>query len=69
MLSIKKNKKHQYLYLVPDEEDAAKWEMEVIDEDEMKARAEENALVEGARLFKIDKEIPIRFERTTHLEF
>ncbi len=68
MLSIKKSRSHQYLYLVPVEDEEEKWEMEVIDENELKVRAEENSLVEGARLFKIEKEIPIRFERITHLD-
>ena len=67
MLSIKKNKSQQYIYLVPVEEGLVKWE--IIDDDELETRAEENALVEGARLFKIEKEVPIRFERITHLDF
>ncbi len=66
MLSIKKSKHHQFLYLVPMEVDLVKWE--IMDEDELKTRVEENTLVEGARLFKIEKEVPIHFERITHLD-
>jgi len=66
MLSIKKSKNYQYLYLIPVEEDTAKWE--IIDENELKIRAEENLLVEGSRLFKIEREVPIRFEKITHLD-
>ena len=48
------------------EVDLVKWE--IMDEDELKTRVEENTLVEGARLFKIEKEVPIHFERITHLD-
>lgn len=67
MLNIKKKKKYQFLYLIPVEEGLAKWE--VIEEDELEARVEENLLEEGSRLFRIDQEIAIRFEKITHLEF
>lgn len=66
MLSIKKKRDYRYLYLVPLEEGVARWE--IIDESELKVRANENQLEEEARLFRIDKEIPIHFEKITHLE-
>ncbi len=66
MLSIKKKKAQTYLYLVPIEHEVARWE--VLDEQELTTRAEENLLEEGARLFKIDKEVPIHFEKITHLD-
>jgi hypothetical protein len=66
MLSIKKKKEQLYLYLTPVEHEVARWE--ILDEQELKARAEENLLEEGARLFKIDKEVPIHFEKITHLD-
>ncbi len=66
MLSIKKKKDHLYLYLVPIESEVARWE--IIDEQELKIRADENLLEENARLFKIDKEVPIHFEKITHLD-
>jgi hypothetical protein len=66
MLKIKKKRSYSYLYLVPLEEGVAHWE--IIDERELKLRVEENQLEEEARLFRIDKEIPIHFEKITHLE-
>ncbi|MBU2512543.1 hypothetical protein KJ966_14500 [bacterium] len=67
MLNIKKKKDQQYLYLVPAENGLAKWE--IIEQDELENRVEENLLEEESRLFKIDKEIFIKFEKITHLEF
>ncbi len=66
MLTIKKKKKQQYLYLEPVENGLAKWE--IIESDELENRVEENLLEENSRLFKIDKEILIKFEKITHLE-
>ena len=62
-----KNKKDiQFIYLTPAEDDLVRWEF--LDQEELDRRVEENLLVEGARLFKIDKEITIRFEKLTYLE-
>ena len=66
MLSIKKKKKEQYLVLVPLDDETARWE--IVDKAELGIRAAENQLAEETRVFKIDQEIKLRFEKITHLE-
>ena len=66
MLSIQRKKKQQYIYLVGAEEGTAKWEL--FDQEELEKRLGNGSLVEGCRLFKIDKEIFVRFETVIHLD-
>lgn len=66
MLSIQRKKKQQYIYLMPTEDGIAKWEL--IDVEELERRIENGGLEEGCRLFKVDKEINVRFETVIHLE-
>ena len=66
MLSIKKKRRHQYLYLVPVEDGLAKWE--ILEQEELEKMADENQLEENSRVFKLDQEVNIRFEKITHLE-
>lgn len=66
MLTIKKKRKHQYLYLVPMEDGLAKWE--ILEQEELEQRADDNQLEENARVFKLDQEVSLRFEKITHLE-
>lgn len=66
MLTIKRKKDQRYLYLVPVENGLARWE--IIDEQELKTRAGENLLEEGARVFKIEKEVAIEVEKITHVD-
>lgn len=54
------------MYLMPVEDGLAKWEL--IDQEELEKRVEQNLLEEGAKLFSVDQEINIRFEKITHLE-
>ena len=56
----------RYVYLVPESEGVAAWEE--FDQEELDRRIEENLLAEGCRLFRIDREIKVSFERVTHLE-
>ncbi|MCP4749666.1 MAG: hypothetical protein GY866_02120 [Proteobacteria bacterium] len=44
----------------------AKWE--VFDQEELEKRVEKNLLKEGSKLFKVEQEIAIRFEKITHLD-
>lgn len=67
MFSIKKLQKDaQYIYLLPVEEGVAQWE--IIDNEELEKRVSEGLMQEGCRLFKLDKEINVSFERVTHLD-
>ncbi len=66
MLNFKKKQENKYLYLVPVENNLAKWEL--IDQVELEHRVEENLLEESAVLYKVDQEIKIRSEKTTYLE-
>ncbi len=66
MINFSRKKSVQYLYLMPKADNLARWE--VIDQEELDLRVEENRLSEGSRLFKIDHEVNIRFEKITHLE-
>ncbi len=66
MFSIKKKKENRYLYLVPVEDNLAQYE--VISQEELENRVDQNQLEEGAKLYKVDKEIVIRFEKITYLE-
>jgi len=56
----------QYLLLMPEDDELAKWEL--INQDELDRRVKENELHENCRLFPVGDEVKIRFERTTHLE-
>ena len=60
------NENAQYIYLMPSGDSHAKWEL--IDQEELEKRVQENTLEEGCRLFKVDQELNVRFERTTHIE-
>jgi hypothetical protein len=66
MFSLKRRKNATYLYVKPVKDGLARWE--VINQKELDNRVEENLLENGSRLFKVDHEITIRFEKTTHLE-
>lgn len=66
MFNIKKKQEHQYLYLVPVEDGLAKWKL--LDQQELDERVESSQLEEGAKLFRIEQEITIRFEKIIHLE-
>lgn len=67
MFAIKKlQKEAQYLYLLPVEEGVAQWE--IFDQEELDKRVSEGLLQDGCRLFKLDKEVNVSFERVTHLE-
>ncbi len=66
MLNFKKKQGKKYLYLIPVENNLAKWEL--IDQIELEQRVEENLLEEDAVLYLVDKEIKIRSEKTTYLE-
>ena len=48
------------------DENQATWEL--IDEAELERRVEENELEDDCRLFAVDREIKIHFQKTTHLE-
>lgn len=54
------------MYLVPVENDLARWEL--IDQAELEHRVEENLLEENAVLYKVANEKKIRSEKTTYLE-
>jgi len=66
MLTIQRKKRQQYLYLVPGEENMAKWEL--FDHEELERRIENGSLEEGCKLFRVDKEINVRFETVVHLD-
>jgi len=74
LFDIKKKKALQYLLLTPIAsgplggivENQATWE--VLEAEELERRVEENDLDEDCRLFVVDREISIRFEKTTHLD-
>lgn len=66
MFKFNKKKEKQFIYLTPAENDMVKWEL--LDEKELETRVAENSLEEGSRLFRVDQEIKIRFEKVTHLE-
>lgn len=66
MFNIKKKQDHQYLYLVPVEDGLAKWEL--LDQQELDERVENGQLEEGAKLFRIEQEINVRFEKIIHLD-
>ena len=66
MLNIKKKKDIRYLYLVPVEEDLANWE--ILSHEELEERVANNELEEDGRLFKVEKEVAIRFEKRTFLD-
>ncbi|MBU3914372.1 hypothetical protein KKA14_02470 [bacterium] len=66
MFNFKKKRENQYLYLVPVENDLARWEL--IDQAELEHRVEENLLEENAVLYKVANEKKIRSEKTTYLE-
>ncbi len=62
----KKEKEKLFIYLVPVENELSKWEL--LDEKELEKRVAENLLDEGSRLFSVDQEVKIRFEKVTHLD-
>ncbi|MDX2469905.1 MAG: hypothetical protein QNL04_04935 [SAR324 cluster bacterium] len=72
LFDIKKKKEEQYLLLTPGEpslmggETQATWEL--LDEAELDRRVAENELDDSSRLFVVDREIKIHFQKTTHLE-
>ncbi len=73
LFDIKKKKEEQYLLLTPGEpslmgggESQANWEL--LDEAELERRVAENELDDGSRLFVVDREVKIHFQKTTHLE-
>ena len=66
MLNFTKNEANQYIYLLPGEDNQAMWE--ILDQEELERRVRQNTLEDGCRLFRIDQEYKVRFERMTHLE-
>jgi len=66
MLNFAKNEPNQYLYLIPGEDNLAMWE--ILDQEELERRIKQNMLEDGCRLFRIDQEYKVRFERMTHIE-
>ena len=65
-LNLRKKKNPTYLYLVPQTDGLAKWEL--LDQAELERRAAQNELAEDGRVFEVDKERLIRTEKTTFLE-
>ncbi|MDH5559357.1 MAG: hypothetical protein OEY59_00715 [Deltaproteobacteria bacterium] len=66
MFNLSKKKEAKYLYLLPGPDDLAQWE--VLNEEELEKRVKENRLEEGCKLFKIEQEVNIRFEKIIHLD-
>ncbi len=66
MFGFSKNDRIQYIYLIPGEDNMAIWEL--LDQEELERRVRNNLLEEGSRVFRVDQEFNIRFEKTTHLE-
>lgn len=63
----KSNKDSQYILILPsDGGNFAEWEL--LENDELEERAQKNEIPEGARLFRVDQEVKIRFEKSTHIE-
>ena len=56
----------QYLYILPQNENLARWE--ILEQEELEEKLDNDKLVEGCRLFKIEREIKVSFERVTHLD-
>ncbi|MBT4286803.1 MAG: hypothetical protein HOD92_05645 [Deltaproteobacteria bacterium] len=66
MLNFAKNEPDQYLYLIPGEDNLARWE--ILDQEELERRVKQNMLEDGCRLFRVDQEYKVRFEKMTHIE-
>ena len=66
MFRFSRKENVQYLYLVPRENGLALWEL--LDGEELERRTRQNLLEEGCRLFRVDREFSVRYEKTTHLE-
>ena len=66
MFKFNSNESNLYIYILPGHENQAEWE--ILDQEELERRVKQNALEEGCRLFRVDQELKVRFERKTHLE-
>lgn len=66
MFNFTKNDHIQYIYLIPGEDNMALWEL--LDQEELERRIKQNLLEEGCRLFRVNQEFNVRYEKTTYLE-
>ncbi len=66
MLNFTKNEPDRYIYLIPGEDNLAVGE--ILDQEELERRVRQNLLEDGCRLFRINQEYKVRFERMTHIE-
>lgn len=66
LLGIGKKKEKQYMYIMPGVDNTGTWEL--LNEEELEKRINENRLEEGCRLFVIDQELKVSFERLTHID-
>lgn len=65
LLGLGKKKEVKYMYIMPSEGNAGTWE--ILNQEELERKISDNLLEEGCRLFVIDEELKVSFERLTHI--
>ena len=65
LLGFGKKREIRYMYIMPGEENSGTWE--ILSQEELEKRISDNLLQEGCRLFIIDEELKVSFERLTHI--
>lgn len=65
LLGLGKKKETTYMYVLPGVGNSGTWE--ILTEEDLERKISENTLEEGCRLFVLEEELKVSFERLTHI--